>query len=112
MDEPFTLYNLEVSVLGDPSTFICSHKPGVAFRVEGENLIFDANNSFSMYALAALLPLLPVKQRETHANDWITSDELIACPDPHCGATFQIARTGKQMFNRYGRCDAIVHPQD
>jgi len=99
MDESFTLYNLEVSVQGDPATFVCSHKPGVAFHVEGENLIFDANNSFSMYALATLLPLLPVKERQTHKNDWITTDELIACPDPHCGAKFQITRTTQKTFN-------------
>ncbi|MET0779211.1 MAG: TIGR04076 family protein [Candidatus Saccharimonadales bacterium] len=100
MDESFTLYNLEVSVTGDSETFVCSHTPGTAFRVEGENLIFEAaNNRFSMYALATLLPLLPVKQRQTHKNDWVTTDELIACPDPHCGAQFKITRTGQTTFN-------------
>jgi len=99
MDESFTLYNLEVSVVGDPQTFVCSHKPGTAFRVEGENLIFEPNNSFSMYALATLLPYLPAKQRETHPNDWMTTDALIACPDPHCGAQFHITRTTAKTFN-------------
>jgi uncharacterized repeat protein (TIGR04076 family) len=99
MDDSFTLYNLEVSVAGDPDTFVCSHKTGLAFRVVGENLIFEDNNSFSMYALATLLPLLPAKQRETHPHDWLTTDELIACPDPNCGARFKITRTDKSTFH-------------
>lgn len=99
MDDSFTLYNLEVSVTGDPATFVCAHKPGVAFRVEGENLVFEPDHSFSMYALAALLPLLPAKQRDTHPNDWMTTDAFVACPDPHCGAQFNITRTDKKIFN-------------
>jgi uncharacterized repeat protein (TIGR04076 family) len=71
---------------------------GHAFSVEGENLIFEGNNKFSLYTIAALLPLLPAKQRETHQNDWMTSDERIACPDPNCGARFKIVRTGKHIF--------------
>ena len=97
--DSFALYHLEVSVVGDLETFVCSHTPGHAFDVIGENLVFDDNKQFSLYALAALLPLLPAKQRETQANDWMTSDELIACPDPHCGARFKIQRTQKTTFS-------------
>lgn len=99
MNDSFTLSNLIVIVEGDPETFVCSHLPGEAFRVIGENLIFDNNNSFSMYALSTLLPLLPAKQRKTHKNDWMTTDEDIACPDPHCGARFKITREGTTTFN-------------
>jgi uncharacterized repeat protein (TIGR04076 family) len=99
MDESFTLHNLEVSVTGEPKTFVCSHKLGSAFRVVGENLIFDTNNTFSMYALATLMPYLPAKQRETHKNDWMTTDAYIACPDPNCGAKFKISRTDQSTFN-------------
>lgn len=98
MDDSFTLYNLEVSVIGDPQTFVCSHVPGTAFRIEGENLIFDQNPKFSQYALAALLPLLPAKQRKTDPNDWMSTDEEIACPDPNCGARFKIARLEEVTF--------------
>ena len=48
--------------------------------------------------LAALLPLLPAKQRPTHPNDWMTTDSDIACPDVHCGAVFRILRTGTRTF--------------
>jgi uncharacterized repeat protein (TIGR04076 family) len=100
MNDSFKLYDLEVSVVGDPSVYVCSHKPGIGFRVVGENLVFDGDtNAFSLYALATLLPLLPAKQRQTHPNDWMTTDELIACPDPHCGARFKITRTGETTYN-------------
>jgi uncharacterized repeat protein (TIGR04076 family) len=100
MDEQFKLYDLNVSVVGDPDTFVCSHEPGPAFQVVGENLVFpdEGEKKFSMYALSAVMPLLPVKQRETHPNDWITTDEAIACPDPHCGARFLIERTTSTTF--------------
>ncbi|HLZ15217.1 MAG TPA: TIGR04076 family protein [Candidatus Saccharimonadales bacterium] len=96
--EDFSLYDLEVSVVGDPKKFVCSHTPGVAFRVVGENLIFGASTAFSLYALAALLPFMPAKQRETSLNDWMTTDTLFACPDPHCGAKFKITRCGQTSF--------------
>lgn len=98
MDD-FSLYDLDVSVAGDPSTFACSHAVGHAFTVIGENLIFSDNNKqFSMYALASLLPLLPAKQRPTHENDWMTTDHYIHCPDPNCGAQFKINRISKTTF--------------
>ena len=49
-------------------------------------------------AARLLLPLLPAKQRETPAADWMTTDTEIACPDPHCGAVFRISRIGKRVF--------------
>lgn len=99
MDDSFTLYDLKVEVTGAPEAFVCSHAPGHAFSVEGENLVFtEKNQQFSLYALAALLPLLPAKQRQTHPNDWMTTDALIACPDPHCGAQFKITRTTQSSY--------------
>lgn len=96
----FSLYDLQVQTVGDISTFVCSHRLGEAFRVQGENLIFPENSpQFSMYALAALLPLLPAKQRDTHQNDWMTTDAEIACPDPHCGAKFRITRGERRTFS-------------
>lgn len=98
MNDNFTLYELEVSVVGDPTTFVCGHTPGRAFRVIGEDVVFNPGNRFSQYALAALLPLLPAKQRKTDGNDWMTTDALIACPDPHCKAQFQITRTRTHTY--------------
>ena len=54
---------------------------------------------FSIYSLAALLPLLPAKQRPTHKNDWMTTDAEVACPDPNCSSRFRITRTGPRRFS-------------
>lgn len=98
MNDEFTLYDLEVSILGDPKTFACSHKLGYAFSIVGENLTFVDGSQFSLYAMAALLPLIPAKQRVTHANDWMSTDDFVRCPDPNCGAQFKLAHIGKTTF--------------
>lgn len=99
VDHKFTLFDLKIEVVAGDKPMVCSHNVGDFFLAVGENLIFPENNSFSMYALAALLPLLPAKQRPLHENDWMLSDSLIACPDPNCGAKFKITRTGTRQFS-------------
>lgn len=94
--DTFILFDLRVEVVKGDKPFVCSHHEGDYFEVQGENLIF--HQPFSQYALAALLPFLPAKQRETHTNDWMTTDAEIACPDPYCGARFKITRTKKRTF--------------
>ena len=92
------LHDLKVeTVLGDREA-VCHHVEGESFRVEGETLVFEAGQRVSMYALAALLPLLPAKQRDTTASDWMSTDAEIACPDPHCGGRFRVTRQGKRRF--------------
>jgi len=97
-DDVFELYDLRVEVIAGERQMVCSHQTGHAFDVHGENLVFTAPAAFSMYSLAALLPLLPAKQRDTHPHDWMTTDTDIACPDPNCGARFRITRTGRRRF--------------
>jgi uncharacterized repeat protein (TIGR04076 family) len=58
-----------------------------------------SGQSFSIYSLSAILPLLPAKQRVTHPNDWMTSDAEVACPDPHCPSRLRITRIGKRHFS-------------
>ena len=60
---------------------------------------FLASHGFSIYSLAALLPLLPAKQRPTHPNDWMTTDAEVACPDPNCSSRFLITRMGLRRFS-------------
>ena len=94
----FTLWDLRVEVLAGDKEMICNHRVGDYFELSGENLSFPPGQTFPLYPLAALLPLLPAKQRQTHANDWMTTDTDIACPDPNCGAIFRITRTGRRTF--------------
>jgi uncharacterized repeat protein (TIGR04076 family) len=44
------------------------------------------------------LPLLPAKQRASHPADWMSTDDLVHCPDPHCGLIMHISRTGKRTL--------------
>jgi uncharacterized repeat protein (TIGR04076 family) len=97
-DDSFEIHDLEVEVIGDPSSFVCSHKVSNRLVVQGENIHITGDGAFSLYALAALLPLLPAKQRATHPHDWMTTDSDIACPDPNCGARFRINRQGLRTF--------------
>jgi len=107
MDGSFTLFDLKVEVVATDKAMVCSHKAGDYFLVEGENLVFPQANKFSMYSLAALLPLLPAKQRPLHQNDWMLSDSLIACPDRNCGALFKISRVATRVQNH---ADCTIEP--
>jgi uncharacterized repeat protein (TIGR04076 family) len=98
-DDRFELHDLRVEVVApEGATILCHAKRGDWFEVRGEMLHFPPGQGFSMYSLAALLPLLPAKQRATEANDWMTSDAEVACPDPHCPTRFRITRLGKRSF--------------
>jgi len=97
-DGEYFLYDLKVEVVLDGRQPVCRHIDGEYFNVEGENLVFAKRQKISMYALAAVLPLLPAKQRETDAKDWMSTDAEVACPDPHCGGRFRITRLGKRRF--------------
>ena len=97
-DDSFTLYDLRVEVVAGDREMVCNHQVGDWFELSGENLKFPPGQTFPLYPLAALLPLLPAKQRPTDPNDWMTTDTDIACPDPNCGAVFRITRVGERTF--------------
>ena len=109
VSDEFTLYDLRVEVLAGRRPMVCSHTVGDWFELSGENLSFPSGQTFSIYALAALMPLLPAKQRKTDDNDWMTTDTDIACPDPNCGAIFRITRIGERVF-RHGEVTAVPLP--
>ena len=107
--DTFTLYDLRVEVVATDRPMVCNHRPGDYFELSGENLSFPAGQTFPLYPLAALLPILPAKQRMTDPADWMTTDTLIACPDPNCGALFRITRTGTSTF-RHGEVTTVPMP--
>jgi uncharacterized repeat protein (TIGR04076 family) len=97
-DDQFDLYDLRVEVVATDRPMVCGHRAGDWLELRGENLSLPPGQPFSIYALAALLPILPAKQRMTDAHDWMTTDAEVACPDPNCGARFRISRIGKRTF--------------
>jgi uncharacterized repeat protein (TIGR04076 family) len=104
--DEFELYDLRVEVVAGDRPMVCNHAVGDYFELSGENLSFPPGQTFPLYPLAALLPLLPAKQRETAPTDWMTTDMEVACPDPLCGGRFRIARTGRSTF-RHGEVTRV-----
>jgi len=99
--DAFELYDLRVDVVGTPDrTIYCGARSGDYFELQGEMLTLPPGQGFSIYSLAALLPLLPAKQRVTDPNDWMSTDAEVACPDPNCPTRFRITRTGRRRFSR------------
>lgn len=100
-DDSFELWDLRIEVVAPAGAQLyCGAKPGDHFELRGEMLHLPPGQGFSIYSLAALLPLLPAKQRPTAANDWMTTDSEVACPDPNCPTRFRIVRTQKRTFHR------------
>lgn len=100
--EKFELYDLrvEISSVKKGMEDICNHHLGDYFELRGENITIPPGKSFSIYALAAVLPLLPAKQRVLDRYDWMDSDNEVMCPDPLSEAKMKITRIGKTTFNR------------
>lgn len=108
-NDEFTLWDLRVEVIAGDRPMVCNHLVGDFFELSGENLSMPDGQTFPIYPLAALLPLLPAKQRDTDPNDWMTTDTEIACPDPHCGGRFRITRTRRRTF-RHGDVTLVPLP--
>jgi uncharacterized repeat protein (TIGR04076 family) len=99
-DDSFELHDLRVEVVvPEQARVLCGARPGDHFELRGEMLHLPPGQGFSIYSLAAVLPLLAAKQRPTHPNDWMTSDAEIACPDPNCPTRLRITRLGKRRFS-------------
>ena len=108
--DAFELYDLRVEVVAPPGARIyCGAKPGDYFTLQGEILTLPPGQGISIYSLAALLPLLPAKQRVTDPNDWMSTDAEVACPDPNCPSRFRIVRTGRRTF-RHADTTAVPLP--
>ncbi len=114
MSDEYELYDLKVEVIaGDAGKpMVCQHKEGDYFTVTDDDLIeFPPGVRFPMYSLAAILPLLPAKQRETQKYDWMSTDAIIACPDPNCGGRFLITRGEKRVY-RHSENTLTPTPED
>ena len=64
-DDSFELYDLRVEVVAPAGAKLyCGAKPGDHFELRGEMLHLPSGQGFSIYSLAAVLPLLAAKQRD------------------------------------------------
>lgn len=96
--DEFQLYDLKIEVAANRGRMLCRESIGDYFELKSGTITMPAGQGFPLFAMAALLPLLPAKQRPTQPNDWMTTDSDIACPDIHCGAVFRITRTGMRTL--------------
>ncbi len=70
------------------------------FEVIGENIYLPEWQPFSIYDLSSVLPLLAAKQRVLSDVDRMSSDNIIAVPDPYCKYGLKIIRTWLRCFSR------------
>lgn len=100
VDDGFDLFDLRVDVIiPEGGAVYCGASPGDHFELRGEMLHLPPGQGISIYSLSSVLPLLAAKQRQTHRNDWMTTDADIACPDPNCSTRLRISRTGIRRFS-------------
>jgi uncharacterized repeat protein (TIGR04076 family) len=95
----FRLANLRVTVEAIEGRSVCGLQVGDFFEVtESSRLRIPDGKHFCLFALAAVLPLLPAKMRALDAADWLTRDSLVACPDPDERVILRIERTGEAVL--------------
>ncbi len=100
MSDAFELYDLAVEVVHhDPAKpLICKHELGEVFYVRGSQVEFPPGQGFGLYALLAVLPFVPAKQRPSQDADWMNTDAVIGCTDPNCGAGFRMTRLEPKTY--------------
>lgn len=76
------LRDLRVIVEEVGGTCTSGMAPGDHFILRSGRLYIPARRHFCLYALQAVLPLLPAKQRPLEDSDWLKEDNLVICPDP------------------------------
>ena len=109
-DGSFELYDLRVELVAPEGEKIwCGGRRGDSFELRGEMLHLPPGQGFSIYSLAAVMPLLAAKQRVTAPGDWMSTDAEVACPDPNCPSRLRITRLGKR---RFAHADTTAVPLD
>ena len=100
MTREFELYDLRVTVEAIEGRSVCGMRVGDYFELtESSKIRIPDGKHFCIYALSAVLPLLPAKQRQLEENDWLERDTLAACPDPEERLVMRIQRIRKRTMD-------------
>jgi uncharacterized repeat protein (TIGR04076 family) len=98
-DDVTELYDLRVTVERIEGRSVCGLEVGDYFELtESSRLRIPAGRHFCIYALQSVLPLLPAKQRDLPAADWLEQDTLVCCPDPEERVVMRIERIGRRSM--------------
>lgn len=92
------LYDLRVVVDRIEGRSVCSMRVGDSFELT-ESSRLRIPGAFCLYALQAVLPLLPAKQRVLPEHDWLERDAYVACPDPDERLIMRIERGPLRSMN-------------
>jgi uncharacterized repeat protein (TIGR04076 family) len=93
------LFDLRVTVERIEGRSVCGMRVGDYFElVNSAELRLPPGRHFCVYALAAVLPLLPAKQRQLPAADWLERDSAVCCPDPDERMVMRIERIGRRRL--------------
>src|SRR5260370_40171259 len=77
------LYDLRVTVESIEGRSVCGLSVGDYIELtDSSQLRLPAGGHFCLYALAAVLPLLPAKQRQLPESGRLEREALGPCPDP------------------------------
>lgn len=94
------LWDLRVSVESVQGRSVCGLEVGDYFELTASSkLTIPAGRHFCLFALAAVLPLLPAKQRQLAEDDWLERDSLVCCPDPEERLVMRIERLGRSVLD-------------
>ena len=93
------LYDLRVTVQRIEGRSVCGLEVGDFFEVtESSRVRIPDGRHFCLYAIQAVLPLLPAKMRQLPDEDWLEQDSLVACPDPDERLVMRITRIGERTL--------------
>ncbi|MGH3094464.1 MAG: TIGR04076 family protein [Streptosporangiales bacterium] len=94
------LYDLRVTVERIDGESVCGLRVGDYFKlVNSSQLRLPPDRHFCVFALQAVLPLLPAKQRQLPESDWLERDSLVCCPDPEERVVMRIERTRRRQLD-------------
>ncbi|WP_432486739.1 TIGR04076 family protein [Kineococcus sp. SYSU DK018] len=93
------LHDLRICVDRIEGRSVCGLQVGDYIDVVRSNeMRLPEGKHFCMYAFAAALPMLAAKQRNLPADDWMSKDSHVACPDPEERLVMRIDRTGTRRL--------------
>ncbi len=94
-----SLYDLRVTVERIDGRSVCGLAVGDYFEVtESSRVRIPDGKHFCLFAIQAVMPLLPAKMRRLPDEDWLEQDNLVCCPDPDERLVMRIERIGERAL--------------
>jgi uncharacterized repeat protein (TIGR04076 family) len=93
------LYDLRVTVERIEGRSVCGLEVGDYFEVtESSRVRIPKGRHFCLFAMQAVLPLLPAKMRRLPDEDWLEHENLVSCPDPEERLVMRVERIGERTL--------------